>query len=95
MINKKNATFKKFAARCGAYVPDWVDQAFTAAALRDHKGRDRHDLLATALCTELCSDLIDEGVEALHFYTLNRAELTRNVCRALGVTPQVALSDVA
>jgi methylenetetrahydrofolate reductase (NADPH) len=67
-----------------------VHQSFDAA-IRD----DRHDLLATALCTELCSDLIDEGVDTLHFYTLNRAELTRNVCRALGVTPQVALSDVA
>lgn len=81
---------RKFADRCGAQVPEWVHQAFTAA-LRD----DRHDLLATALCTELCSDLIDEGVEDLHFYTLNRAELTRDVCRALGVTPQVTLSDVA
>ncbi|MGJ8628996.1 MAG: methylenetetrahydrofolate reductase [NAD(P)H] [Sulfitobacter sp.] len=81
---------RKFADRCGAFVPDWVDQAFEAA-LRD----DRHDLLATALCTELCSDLIDEGVENLHFYTLNRADLTRDVCRALGVTPQVTLSDVA
>lgn len=81
---------RKFADRCGTDVPDWVDQAFTAA-LRD----GRHDLLATAICTELCSDLIDEGVEDLHFYTLNRAELTRDVCRALGVTPQVTLSDVA
>ena len=81
---------RKFADRCGAHVPDWVDQAFETA-LRD----DRHDLLATAICTELCSDLIDEGVENLHFYTLNRADLTRDVCRALGVTPQVTLSDVA
>ena len=83
---------RKFAARCGAKVPAWVDQAFEAA-VRD--GADRHDLLATAMCTELCSDLLDEGVDTLHFYTLNRADLTRDVCRALGVTPQVALSDVA
>lgn len=81
---------RNFAQRCGAVVPDWLDQAFEAA-LRDN----RHDLLATALCTELCSDLVDEGVEALHFYTLNRAELTRDVCRALGVTPQATLEDVA
>ena len=81
---------RKFADRCGTHVPDWINQAFETA-LRD----DRHDLLATALCTEMCSDLIDEGVENLHFYTLNRAELTRDVCRALGVTPQVSLSDVA
>ena len=81
---------RKFATRCGAVVPDWVDQAFDAA-VRDN----RHDLLATALCTELCSDLIDEGVDNLHFYTLNRASLTRDVCRALAVTPDVSLSNVA
>ncbi len=83
---------RKFANRCGAVIPDWVDQAFDAA-LRD--GDNRHDLLATAICTELCSDLMNEGVENLHFYTLNRSDLTRNVCRALGVLPKVALSDVA
>jgi methylenetetrahydrofolate reductase (NADPH) len=81
---------RKFATRCGTPVPQWIDDAFDAA-IRD----DRHDLLATALCTEMCDTLVNEGVEDLHFYTLNRAELTRNVCRALGVTPQVTLSDVA
>ena len=88
IVNWKSA--RNFATRCGTPVPQWLDDAFEAA-IRD----DRHDLLATALCTELCSDLIDEGVEDLHFYTLNRAELTRNVCRAIGVTPQVALENVA
>ncbi len=81
---------RKFAERCGTPIPAWVGQAFDAAT-RD----GRHDLLATALCTELCSDLTDEGVNDLHFYTLNRADLTRDVCRALGVTPRVTLSDVA
>jgi methylenetetrahydrofolate reductase (NADPH) len=88
IINWKSA--RNFATRCGTPVPDWIDQAFEAA-IRD----DRHDLLATALCTEMCSKLVEEGVENLHFYTLNRPELTRDVCRALGVMPKVALSDVA
>ena len=60
-------------------------------AIRD----DRHDLLATAIATELCSKLLDGGVEDLHFYTLNRPELTRDICHALGVTPQVQLRHVA
>jgi methylenetetrahydrofolate reductase (NADPH) len=79
IINWTNA--RKFAVRCGASVPLWLDQAFEAA-IRD----DRHDLLAKAICTELCSDLVDEGVETLHFYTLNRPEMTREICHALGVT---------
>ena len=89
IINWKNA--RTFAERCGAEIPLWLDQAFDAA-LRD----DRHDLLAKALCTELCSDLVDEGVDNLHFYTLNRPELTREICHALGVTlASTGIRDVA
>lgn len=81
---------KKFAAGCGASIPTWLDDAFTKA-IRD----GRTDLLSTAVCTELCSDLIDGGVEDLHFYTLNRPALTRDICHALGVTPAVSLENVA
>jgi methylenetetrahydrofolate reductase (NADPH) len=31
----------------------------------------------------------------LHFYTLNRPQLVREVVRALGITPQIALEKVA
>ncbi|MCV3272571.1 methylenetetrahydrofolate reductase [NAD(P)H] [Roseobacter sinensis] len=89
IVNWQNA--RKFALRCGATIPAWLDQAFDAA-IRD----DRHDLLATAVCTELCSDLVDEGVDALHFYTLNRPDMTREICHALGVTLATAgVRDVA
>ncbi len=81
---------KKFAAGCGTSIPAWLDDAFTKA-IRD----GRTDLLSTAVCTELCSDLIDGGAEDLHFYTLNRPALTRDICHALGVTPAVSLENVA
>lgn len=81
---------RRFAARCGARVPGWLDEAF-AAAKRD----GREDLLATAIATELCSELIEGGVEHLHFYTLNRPHLTRDICHALGVTQQAVLEKVA
>ena len=81
---------RKFALATGTRVPQWLDDAF------DKAERDgRADLLATALCTEMCDQLLREGVEDLHFYTLNRAHLTRDVCHALGVVPQVALENVA
>lgn len=79
-----------FARRCGASIPPLLDDAFTKAA-RD----GREDLLATAHATELCSELIDEGVEDLHFYTLNKPHLTREVCHALGIKPQIPLQKVA
>lgn len=81
---------RNFARRCGTAVPAWLEDAFEKAA-RD----GREDLLATAICTEMCSDLIDEGVDRLHFYTLNRPELTRDVCHAIGITPKVQLQNVA
>lgn len=80
----------KFAARCGMQVPPALIEAY-AAAKRD----GREELLSVALCTELCDKLLSEGVEDLHFYTLNRPHLTRDVCRALGVAPEVVLEKVA
>jgi len=81
---------RKFAEACGTVIPHWLDEAFDKAT-RD----GRADLLATALCTELCTDLLEGGVEDLHFYTLNAPDLTRDICAALGVQPQVALAEVA
>ncbi len=81
---------RKFAERCGTKIPAWLDEAYRAA---ERDGRTA--LLSTSLCTEMCSELVEEGVDALHFYTLNRPDLTRDVCRALGVLPQTVLSNVA
>jgi methylenetetrahydrofolate reductase (NADPH) len=81
---------KRFAARCGARVPARLDEAFATAA-RD----GREDLLALAQCTALCDRLMSGGVEDLHFYTLNRPHLVREVARAVGISPQIALEKVA
>ena len=81
---------KRFARRCGARVPGWLDDAFTAAT-RD----GREELLAISVATELFDNLIGGGVEDLHFYTLNRPRLTRDICVALGIAPEVSLQNVA
>ncbi|WP_151719905.1 methylenetetrahydrofolate reductase [NAD(P)H] [Gemmobacter serpentinus] len=82
---------KKFAARCGANIPAALDLAFEAAA-RD----GREDEVSVELCTDLCRKLMTEGVEDLHFYTLNRPHLTAEVCAALGVAgASAALGKVA
>jgi len=79
-----------FAKKCGVSVPLWLEEAFERAT-RD----DRHDLLSTAIGTELCDTLRSEGVDTLHFYTLNRPELTRDICLALGLTAKPSLKAVA
>ena len=83
---------RRFAESCGTSVPAWLADAFEKAQAHDD---GREDLLAVAVATELCSKLIDGGVEHLHFYTLNRPDLTRDVCHALGVRSKVELRDVA
>lgn len=81
---------QRFAARCGARVPDELSAMFETAE-RD----GRTDLLATAVCTELCTELLEGGVEHLHFYTLNKPGLTRDIVHALGLAPEAAFEKVA
>ncbi|WP_395539415.1 methylenetetrahydrofolate reductase [NAD(P)H] [Neotabrizicola sp. sgz301269] len=81
---------RKFAIRCGSAVPQKLDDAFTRAI-----ADGREDLYALAHCTQLCDRLLEGGVEDLHFYTLNRPHLTREVVRALGIQPALVLEKVA
>ena len=81
---------KRFAARCNAHVPAKLDEAFSHA-IRD----GREALLGLTQCSVLCERLIEEGVDELHFYTLNRPQMTRDVCHALGLYPAGSLEKVA
>jgi len=79
-----------FAERCGARIPEKLVRDFDTA-IRD----DRTQLFATAHCTQLCDRLIEGGVEHLHFYTLNRPEMTRDIVHALGLVAETRLEHVA
>ena len=71
---------KNFAARCGTNVPQWMHKAFSNAETEED-----HDLLSVAICAEQCDDLIANGIEHLHLYTMNKPDLPYQVCSALGV----------
>lgn len=71
---------QNFAARCGASVPDWMIRAYGNA-----QTEEEHDLLSIAIAAEQCDDLIANGVDHLHLYTMNKPDLPYQVCRALGV----------
>ncbi len=70
---------RNFAKRCGAGVPDWMTKAFGYA-----KDAEQEHLLAVSIASEQCDRLVQEGVDSLHFYTLNNPDLTWDICRALG-----------
>lgn len=80
------AQVKKFSAMCGASVPGWLSHLFEGL---DHNPAMR-GMVAVSVAAEQCRRLMEFGVEDLHFYTLNRADLTAAVCHMLGVRPQEA-----
>ena len=72
---------RSFAERVGATVPAWLDPLY-AGMDDDPSGRE---LVSASLAAEQCADLATHGVRHVHFYTLNRANLTRAVCRLMGI----------
>ena len=78
------AQVRKFSAMCGASVPDWLLKLFEGL----DENPTMRNLVATTVAAEQCRRLIAFGCGHLHFYTLNRADLTQAVCHMLGVRPQ-------
>lgn len=81
---------RRFSRACGVTIPPLIGRAF------EHAERDGSvPLVATAVATQLCDNLIAGGVDQLHFYTLNKPELIRDTCHALGLAPEPQLREVA
>ena len=75
---------ERFAAMCGASVPDWLRDRF--AGLDDDA--ETRQMIAASVAIEQARRLEQEGIDEFHFYTLNRSELTYAICHALGVRPK-------
>ena len=75
---------ERFAAMCGASVPDWLRDRF--AGLDDDA--ETRGMIAASVAIEQARLLEKEGIDEFHFYTLNRSELTYAICHALGVRPK-------
>ncbi len=71
----------RFAARCGAAIPRWLEERFRGL---DDDAETRR-LISASVAIEQVQQLKRHGVRDFHFYTLNRAELTYAICHALGV----------
>jgi methylenetetrahydrofolate reductase (NADPH) len=78
------AQTRKFAAMCGANIPNWMDRLFEGL---DNLPAARQ-LVAATVAAELCGQLYAGGVRHFHFYTLNRAELAYAICHLLGLRPK-------
>ena len=73
----------RFAARCGASIPGWLQERFHGL----EQDPETRRLIAASVAIDQVQTLQRYGVLEFHFYTLNRAELTYAICHALGVRP--------
>lgn len=71
----------RFSETCGAEIPRWL--RWRLQALED----DKASLQAFGLdvITQLCERLLAGGVQGLHFYSLNQAELTLEIAKRLNL----------
>ena len=77
------ASFSKlarFSDACGADIPRWMRKKFESF------GDDSDSIKAFGLdvVTELCERLLKGGAPGLHFYSMNQAAATLEICRRLG-----------
>jgi methylenetetrahydrofolate reductase (NADPH) len=77
------AAVERMSKLCGTAIPAWLADQFAGL---DERPQARQ-LVAATLAAELSRRLYAGGVRHLHFYTLNRAELSYAICHLLGVRP--------
>ncbi|MGB1547097.1 MAG: methylenetetrahydrofolate reductase, partial [Alphaproteobacteria bacterium] len=73
----------RFSATCGATVPAWLHDLFDGL---DNDPETRK-LIGATVAAEQCRLLQTQGIDAFHFYTLNRADLTYAISHVLGARP--------
>ncbi|WP_342360745.1 methylenetetrahydrofolate reductase [NAD(P)H] [Terrarubrum flagellatum] len=72
-----------FAGKVGASISAALSRRFEGL---DHDPETRR-LVAAAVCAEQVTDLINRGVNDLHFYTMNKADLVYAICHLIGMRP--------
>lgn len=71
----------RFSATCGSVIPKAISEQFEGVP----SGSSEASKVALDIACEQCSGLISQGVEELHFYTLNRSDLILGIWDSLGL----------
>jgi methylenetetrahydrofolate reductase (NADH) len=79
VLNVKSV--KRMAEMSGADFPRWLEDRLRVV----EDDADAMHRVGVDAATELCSQLMDGGVESFHFYTLNRSPATREISANLGL----------
>lgn len=69
----------RFSDMCGADIPRWIRKQLEAY------GDDSASIqrFGEEVVTRMCQQLLDAGAPGLHFYTLNQADASLNICQNL------------
>jgi methylenetetrahydrofolate reductase (NADPH) len=73
----------RFSAMCGTSIPAWLRDLFEG---NEHDPETRR-ILASIVAAEQVRTLQANGVDAFHFYTLNRPDMTYAIAHILGLRP--------
>ena len=70
-----------FGGQCGVQIPEELTKKVHAL------GEDKQALeaLGVEVATKQCGELLKEGVDGIHFYTLNRSKATRQIFENLNL----------
>ena len=72
---------QSMAEKCGTSIPEWLSAQYTG--LEDDF--ERREEIAIKVAVDQCRQLISEGFDQLHFYTLNQYKVIGKVCTILGL----------
>jgi len=75
------ARLARFSDACGAELPRWMRKRFESIAEDAQSVRQ----LGLDIVTTLCEKLLQGGAPGLHFYSMNQAELTLEICQRLRI----------
>ena len=82
---------RRMAAKAGVRVPEWLNRVYDG--LEDDA--ESRKLISAAVLAEQVEELLAEGFDQFHFYTLNQADLTYAACRLLGIQPRAIPAEAA
>jgi methylenetetrahydrofolate reductase (NADPH) len=73
------AQIKRFVTMCGAKIPHPLLLKIEAV----EENADEVYRIGVEHATQQCQELLENGTEGIHFYTLNRSRATADICRTL------------
>ena len=75
------ANLARFSRNCGAEIPRWICKRLEGYADDSESIR----AFGIEVVTQLCQTLVDSGAPGIHFYTMNQAQPTLQICKNLGI----------